>query len=172
MGILREFRGTFCQSSQPYLWLSYLVFKIIGTVVPKLIFLNIPHIPEGEHRASPTFVSPAKQVRMKSLLMKLLAFSCSAVLYPCGFPSWKSQNSCGSWPPRLELTWPVWLSSKRNFYENITWVFFLTRAFSFVIRAHAKLCLSPFYHSFTILNSFFFYPFKDASFLPWPNSHF
>lgn len=41
MGVLRGLRETFCQSNQLYLWLSYLVFKIIGTVVPKLIFLNI-----------------------------------------------------------------------------------------------------------------------------------
>ena len=64
---------------------------------------------------------------MKSLLTKLLASSCSAVLHPHRLPSWKSQNSHGGWSPRLELTWPVWLPSKKDFYENIILFFFLIR---------------------------------------------
>lgn len=63
-------------------------FQVVGTVVPKLIFLNIQHIPEGEQRASPPLF-PWKQFKMKSLLMQCLASSCPAVLHPCGFLSWK-----------------------------------------------------------------------------------
>jgi hypothetical protein len=75
-------------SANPINYSSNLVcFQYVGTVVPKLIFLNIQHIPEGEQKASPTFVSPAKQVKKRSLLMKCLASFCPAVLHPCGFPS-------------------------------------------------------------------------------------
>lgn len=120
--------------------------------------------PWGREKGLPTFISPAKQVKMKSLLMKLLASSCSAVPHPHRFPSWKSQNSHGGWSPRLELIWPVWLPSKKDFCENIILVFFPHQRLKKII-THATMCPSPLYHSFTVLKPF--YPIRDICFLLW-----
>lgn len=83
--------------------LTQLTSKTVRTVVPKLIFLSTEHIPEGEQRASqPLF--PLKNKSRWGLCWWNLACPYSAVLCPCGFPSWKSQNRHGGLPP--SWTWP------------------------------------------------------------------
>lgn len=148
MGILRRLRETFCQSNQLYLWLSYLVFNIIVTVVPKLIFLNIRHIPEGEHRASPPLFPLQNKSRWSlcwwnSWLPLQLCFI--PVAFPLGNPKIVMEAGLQGW------SWPG-LSGclPKGIFMKILLCFFLIRAFSFVIRAHAKLCSSPslpFFHN-------------------------